>query len=40
MDGKNGCANKIIPNIYFERHSWVVRALKHAKKGKFWVKFR
>ena len=31
MDGKNGCANKTIPRIYFERHRWVVGALKHAK---------
>ena len=34
MDLKNGCANKTIPNIYFERHTLVVGALEHAKREK------
>lgn len=34
MDGKNGCAKKTIPNVYFERHMCVVGALKHAKRAK------
>ena len=31
---KNGCTNKTIPNIYFERYRWAVGALKHAKRAK------
>ena len=38
--GENGNANRTMSKMYFERHKYIIRALKFAKRDKNWEKRR